>query len=366
MRSSTSRPGSSSPRRLTHPAETPRRERAMARLDSAPPILSSRLEACRSRPGLAGTPRTIVSPAVTTLGMPLQHGQVRPDARREFMAELRVRAELRVGAPGQLPEVGGPVLEALAHHAVDALGELEGEVEEVEGGLSLHGRVVGCEEVFRAQRLEFADGVLVPGGVEVARWDQAVPLAVVDAGLERGVYDDRRPVLRVPDPKVPRGVAGEVQDLDAPIRPEPHRLAAAQPGVYRGVAAELGQDPILRLLVRAEAVGLGPAVDLREHDLVVLHVSPVELTAREPQRRMPLLESAVAAAVVHVGVADDDLVDVLQRKPDLPQVRDYELRRRPGEDGDHQDRVILPDEEVLTHEASPQVRLDAVDARQDL
>src|SRR5215217_3475968 len=126
MRSSTSRPGSSSPRRLTHPAETPRR--AMARLDSAPPILSSRLEACRSRPGRAGTPRTIVSPAVTTLGMSLQHGQVRPDARREFMTELRVRAELRVGAPGQLPEVGGPVLEALAHHAVDALGELEREV----------------------------------------------------------------------------------------------------------------------------------------------------------------------------------------------------------------------------------------------
>src|SRR5919112_249308 len=38
----------------------------MARFDSAPPILSSRLVACRRRPGRGGTPRTIVSPAVIT------------------------------------------------------------------------------------------------------------------------------------------------------------------------------------------------------------------------------------------------------------------------------------------------------------
>jgi hypothetical protein len=81
-------------------------------------------------------------------------------------------------------------------------------------------------------------------GVEVARRDQAVPLAVVDAGLQRGVYDDRRRVLGVPDPEVPRRVAGEVQDLDAAVRPEPHGLAAAQSRVYRGVAAELLADPI--------------------------------------------------------------------------------------------------------------------------
>src|SRR5687767_7682636 len=66
MRSSTSWPGSSSPRYPAHPAEKPRRERAMARFDSAPPILSSRLVAWRRRPGRAGTPRTIVSPAVIT------------------------------------------------------------------------------------------------------------------------------------------------------------------------------------------------------------------------------------------------------------------------------------------------------------
>src|SRR5918994_2603849 len=38
----------------------------MARFDSAPPILSSRLVAWRSRPGRAGTPSTIVSPIVIT------------------------------------------------------------------------------------------------------------------------------------------------------------------------------------------------------------------------------------------------------------------------------------------------------------
>src|SRR3712207_591450 len=38
----------------------------MARFDSAPPILSSRLVAWRNRPGRGGTPRTIVSPIVIT------------------------------------------------------------------------------------------------------------------------------------------------------------------------------------------------------------------------------------------------------------------------------------------------------------
>src|ERR671913_470426 len=39
---------------------------AMARFDSAPPILSSRLAAWRRRPGRGGTPSTIVSPIVIT------------------------------------------------------------------------------------------------------------------------------------------------------------------------------------------------------------------------------------------------------------------------------------------------------------
>src|SRR3712207_2966551 len=38
----------------------------MARFDSAPPILSSRLVAWRSRPGRGGTPSTIVSPIAIT------------------------------------------------------------------------------------------------------------------------------------------------------------------------------------------------------------------------------------------------------------------------------------------------------------
>ena len=39
------------------------------------------------------------------------------------MTELRVWAELRYGAPGQLPEVGGSTLQPLAHHAVEQLRE---------------------------------------------------------------------------------------------------------------------------------------------------------------------------------------------------------------------------------------------------
>src|SRR3712207_1292569 len=146
MRSRTSWPGSSSPRKPTHPAEMPRRERAMARLDSAPPTLSSRLEVCLSRPGRAGTPRTIVSPAVTTPGI-LERGHVRPDSRPEFMTELGIRTELCDGLSGQLPEIGGSALQSLTHHAVELLREVQGAVEEGEGLFSLHGRVVGGEEV---------------------------------------------------------------------------------------------------------------------------------------------------------------------------------------------------------------------------
>src|SRR4028118_979229 len=44
----------------------PRRERAIVRLDSAPPTFNSRCEACRARPGCEGVPSTIVSPTATT------------------------------------------------------------------------------------------------------------------------------------------------------------------------------------------------------------------------------------------------------------------------------------------------------------
>src|SRR5918995_910073 len=120
-------------------------------------------------------------------------------------------------------------------------------------------------------------------------------------------------------------------------------IAAPQPGVYRGAAAQLLAYPLHRVLVRAEAVGLVPAVDVREHELVVLDPGPIRLAAREPQGGVPLLEGTVAAAVVHVGMADDDLLG------------------RPGEAGVHEDRMVLPGEEILAHKARPEVRLYTVD-----
>jgi hypothetical protein len=137
-------------------------------------------------------------------------------------------------------------------------------------------------------------------------------------------------------------VAREVQDLDPPVWAEPRGLTAAQPRVYRGVAAELPADPIQGVLVRAEAVGLGPAVDLREHDLVGLYVGPVGLATGEPQGRVSLFEGAVAAAVVYVSVADDDLVYVLKGEAGLLQIRDYDLLRRPGDAGVYEDDPVLP------------------------
>src|SRR5215203_1967612 len=214
--------------------------------------------------------------------------------------------------------------------------------------------------------VEHADGVLVGGGVEVARRLQEVAFTVVDARLERCVYDDDRVVLRTPDAEVARRVAGEVQELDPPVGPQPQGLTAAQAHVHGGVAAELRADPVSGLLVGTEAVGLGPEVDLRHHPPGALHPRPVGLAAGEPQGRIHLLEGAVAAAVVDVGVAYDPLVHVLDDEPDLPQVGDDDLPRRPREARVDEDRTPLPDEQVLAHEPLPEVRLDAVYPRQYL
>ena len=70
--------------------------------------------------------------------------------------------------------------------------------------------------------------------------------------------------------------------------------------------------------------------------------------------------------MVEVGVAYDYLVHVFEAQPDLLEIRDQDLLRRPGEAGVHEDRPLLPDEEVLAHKAGAKVGLDAVDARQDL
>src|SRR5215210_3701242 len=207
MRSRTSWPGSSPPRYPAHPAERPRRERAMAKFDSAPPILSSRLLAWRRRPGRGGTPSTIVSPAVITSRFSANGGlsfalsriqqleppvwaeqpKMRPDTGPELVHGRRVRAELRVGVLRKLPEVCRPVFQPFADHAVDLHGEVEGSVEEVERLLAPHNRVVGREEMARTLGVKLADGVLVGGSIEVARRLQEVAFTVVDTRLERCV-----------------------------------------------------------------------------------------------------------------------------------------------------------------------------------
>ena len=101
-------------------------------------------------------------------------------------------------------------------------------------------------------------------------------------------------------------MAREVQYLDTPLGPQPHSLPPRSPA-STGSRRPAPCGSTSRVLIRAEAVGLGPAVDLRDHHLVVLDVvALVWLAAREPQSGMHLLEGAVAAAAVHVGVADDD------------------------------------------------------------
>src|SRR5215212_9948188 len=214
--------------------------------------------------------------------------------------------------------------------------------------------------------VELADGVLVGGGVEVARRLQEVAFTVVEARLERCVYDDDRVVLRIPDAEVARRVAGEVQELDPPVGPQPQGLTAAQAHVHGGVAAELRADPVSGLLVGAEAVGIGPEVDLRHHPPGALHPGPVGLAAREPKVRVYLLERAVAAAVVDVSVAYDHLVYVFDAEPDLPQVGDDDLHWRPSEARVDEDRSLLPEEQVLAHEPFPEIRFDTVYPRQYL
>src|SRR5215208_3356828 len=190
--------------------------------------------------------------------------------------------------------------------------------------------------------------------------------AVVDTRLEGGIYDDGRVILRVPDAEVARRVAGEVQDLDPPVPPQPQGLSAAQAHVDRGVSAQLRTDPILGFLVGTEAVWLGPKVDLRRYPFVALYPCPVGLATREPKPRAHLLKGAVAAAVVDVGVAYDDLVHVFDAEAYPLQVRDDDIPGRAGEAGVDEDRPLLPEEQVLAHESLPEVRLDAVDALQYL
>src|SRR5215204_2013528 len=225
---------------------------------------------------------------------------------------------------------------------------------------------MACEEVARTHGVELADGVLVAGGFEVAGRLQEVALTVVDALLERGVYDDDRIILCVPDAEVPWCVAREVQELDPPLGPQPQGLAAAQTHVHGGIAIELRAEPVFGPLVGAEAVGLGPEVDLRHHPIGALYPGPVGLATRETKPGVHLLEGAVAAAMVDISVARDHLVHVFDAEADLSQIGDDDLLGRPREAGIHEHDPLLPDEQVLAHEPLLEVRLDAVHARQYL
>src|SRR5215210_1705214 len=98
-----------------------------------------------------------------------EEAHVRPDAGPELGHKLGVGAEPPVGVLRKLPKVGGPVFQPFADDAVDLPGEVEGALQEVQGLLALHGWVVGGQEVAGTHGVEGADGVLVDGGIEVAR-----------------------------------------------------------------------------------------------------------------------------------------------------------------------------------------------------
>src|SRR5215211_8390297 len=165
---------------------------------------------------------------------------------------------------------------------------------------------------------------------------------------------------------MPGRVTGKMKDPDSPFGPKPEGLATTQAHIYRGVASELPSDPISRFLVGAEAVGLGPEVDLRHYPLVALYPGPVGLATREPESRVHLLEGAVAAAVVDVGVAYDDLGHVFDAEADPLHVRNDDLLRCTRQACVYEDRPLFPHQQVLAHEPLAEVGLDAVDVRQYL
>ena len=77
-------------------------------------------------------------------------------------------------------------------------------------------------------------------------------------------------------------------------------------------------------------------------------------------------QGAVAAAVIDVGVRDQDVVDVVERPAQVGHVRSDDLLGHVAQPGVHQQRALLADEQVLAHVALAQIALDAVDPRRDL
>ena len=109
---------------------------------------------------------------------------------------------------------------------------------------------------------------------------------------------------------MPGRVAGQGEDLDAPVGPQAQRLAAGQADVDRRVAAELARQEGDVVGRRAAAVGLVPEVVLGQHGGVGLDPRAVGLAAQQACAGRGGAQRAVAAAVIDVGVRDEDVVEV--------------------------------------------------------
>ena len=244
-----------------------------------------------------------------------------------------------------------------AHRGADGFYELERAVEELARGGALHDVVVRGQQQRGVEFAEAADRRLVGGRVVVARRDQAVARAVVDAVGEHRVDHDRRAGLRVPQAEMPERMAGQREHLELAAGSEAHRLASLQPGVDRRVAAQLVLEERDVLRGRPEPVGLVPAVVAGQHRSVGLDRRPVGLAAQEARARRQLAHRDVAAAVVDVGVGDEHVVD-----PAAVEVgRDHGARHL-AQAGVDQQRPLLAHQQVLADVALAEVTLDPVDA----
>ena len=252
-------------------------------------------------------------------------------------------------------------MRAARDRAADGAHEVERAVEELARGGTLHDVVVGGQQELGVERAQPADRRLVGARVVVARRDQAVAGAVVDAVGEHGVDDDRRAGLRVPQAEVPGRVAGQREHLEPAVGPEPQRLAAAEPDVDRLVAAELVREERDVVGRRPEPVRLVPAVVARQHRRVGLDPRPVRLAAEEARARRQLAPRAVAAAVVDVGVGDEHVVD-----PAAVEIRGDDRVRHVAQARVDEQRPLLAHEQVLADVALAEVAFDPVDAAGDL
>ena len=163
------------------------------------------------------------------------------------------------------------------------------------------------------------------------------------------------------------GMPWEVQHFDPPAVVQSDRLPALESLVDRRVPTthrlQLGKSFCIR---SREPVRLVPEVVLRHHRVVRLDPAPVELVAGEACPGVKVPERTVPSGVVEVGVADEDVVDRLERESDGLQVGGERLRRRERHAGVEEHRARGAGEDVLRHEPHAEPRLDAVYAVGDL